>query len=155
MEVAEALNREALALWLAIGARHGIASSNYLLGGLLAGTGRVEEARMHLAEALAVAREIDDAEVIVLAAAQLALLAWRGPGRAWRSLPFTTRASHRSADGSALPALEGNRRPRSSPGSSPAPRYPSRSHAAGVPETMIVNVPLHRDIQAAWETKAR
>ena len=22
-------------------------------------------------------------------------------------------------------------------------------------ETMIVNVPLHRDIQAAWETKAR
>ena len=39
MEVAEALNREALALWLAIGARHGIASSNYLLGGLLPARG--------------------------------------------------------------------------------------------------------------------
>jgi tetratricopeptide (TPR) repeat protein len=151
VRAAEHLYREALALHRGQDSRRGIAFTLAALGCLLAGLGRYDEARPHLTESLGLAQELDYAREAVLASVHLALL----PGGDCDSALETFRAHEsRLSDYERMRALYSLWKGRGDVTHlEEAHRLlmELRSHSpAEYQETMVANVPLHRDICAAW-----
>ena len=154
VSAAERLYREALALHRGQDGRRGIAFTLAALGGLLAGLGRHEEARQHLTESLRVAQELDYAREAVFASAHLALLPGGDRDSALETFrALESRLSHYEkmralfllwkARGDTTHLEEAHRLLTELRGHSPAEYQ----------ETMVANVPLHREIRAAWATR--
>jgi tetratricopeptide (TPR) repeat protein len=153
LETAEEEYAAALSIRRDIPYMSGVAQTELALGRTLISIGRTEEARSHLQEAISIGRELDLAGVRVLAACHLAQLAPEeamaavaafeeyGP-RLWPATEapearfllwrLTSDAAHLEEAHRLLCHL--------------------RDHAPeNYRETMIENVPLHRDIAEAWE----
>jgi tetratricopeptide (TPR) repeat protein len=151
-EGAARLAEDALAAQREADHRPGIASALAAFGRLLLGAGRFEEAEARLTEALELGRGLEDPATSVLASVLLALLPGAETDTTIAGLePHEARLTHAGrmearflhwrATGHAPHLEEAHRLLRE-----------VRDH---VPEehreTMIANVPLHRDIVAAWE----
>jgi len=152
---AERLYRETLVLVQGTGDQRAASWALVSLGRVLVRQGRIEEARPHLEQALALARELDIPDSIVLSAG-LALLPGEDPATALDVFAaYEPRLKHAAKmEGRFL--LWKATGDRSHLEVAHQLLVHLRDHAP--PEyraTMIVNVPLHRDIQAAWEAEAR
>ncbi|MHC4550009.1 MAG: serine/threonine-protein kinase [Planctomycetota bacterium] len=151
-EEAEKRYGEALAIRREIGYTRGVAETLAVLGRLLLGHGRTEEARQHLEEARNLARETGRFDPLVLSTAYLAALSGGDVRRAVDCFAaYENRLVHHdkmearyvlwkvTGDVEHLRAAHGL-------------LLFGRDHA---PEehrdSMIENVPLHRDIMRAWE----
>jgi tetratricopeptide (TPR) repeat protein len=151
---AERLYREALALQRQCEGRRVIALTLVALGRLLADLGRHEEARAHLTESLALAKELDYAREAVLASALLAMLP--GGNRDAALVAFHAQGGRLShiermrahyllwkAGADVIHLEEAHRLLTELCAHSPAEYR----------ETMVANVPLHRAIRAAAGTR--
>jgi len=151
---AEACYREALAQFRQILKHHGTARCLVLLGRLFTGLGRTAEALRHLEEGLALARENEVHEALVLGEAYTALLTRGSTEEARRQL---TEHGARLELSQALEAHFVLWRADGDPAlleKAHAILAHMRDHAPAEYRTaMIENVPLHREILAAWDAR--
>jgi serine/threonine protein kinase/tetratricopeptide (TPR) repeat protein len=153
---AKRMYRESLTLRREIGHLSGVADTLSALGGILAREGRSEEARTCLTEAVALAHATGNASPEAIAASYLALLPGGDPTTAVADyLTHESRLGQRDrmearflfwkATGERSHLDEAHRI-----------LLDMRDHAPReYRETMIVHVPLYRDIQAEWAAQVR
>jgi len=152
IERARRFCEQAVGLRREIDYRDGLAKTLVVLGRLSLAEDRNDEARACVTEALAIGEDLDASDTIVLAAALLALHPGERPAcavetfeeqesRLQHSVKMQARFLLWRATGDSTHLKEAHQLLRHLRDHAPQERR----------ETMIANVPLHRDIMAAWE----
>jgi tetratricopeptide (TPR) repeat protein len=147
----ERLYREALALFRKHEGRRVIALTLVALGRLMAGLGRHDEARQYLSESLDLALQLDYAREAVLASVQLALI----PGGHRESAletyhTYESRLSHYEKMRALFFLWKGGGDPTHLEEAHRILTELRNRSPSQYQETMVANIPLHRDIGAAW-----
>jgi len=153
-EQAERLHGDALALRREVGYTRGVADSLLFLGRLEAQRGDQDSARSHFDEALRLGGDTQEPHIVLLATAHQTMLPGGGVDAAVAALEKEMHVSYRDRMHARYLLWQATRDPAHLEEAHRLLVH-FRDHAPEeCRETMLENVPLHRDIMQAWEEHA-